>query len=81
MKDYEFHCGGGRGAWECDVTVSLTEKEEYSLKEYAQDHEMLDWDNPDKKIWFKVMKELEEQCDDDADFDDVVVWVPYGLKK
>ena len=63
------------------MTVSLNEDEETALREYAQDHEMLDWDNPDKKIWFKVMKELEEQCDDDADFDDVVVWVPYGLKK
>ena len=48
----------GAGFYPADMT-----KEEFNA-----------WDNPDKKIWFKVMKELEEQCDDDADFDNVVVW-------
>lgn len=83
MKKYEFLCGGDHGAWETYVTVNLTEDEESLLKEYASDdrNEMLYWEEPMDKIYEKVLKELEKQCDDELDANSLVVWVPFGLKE
>lgn len=82
LKKYEFHCGGDRGAWECDVTVSLTDEEEACLKEYAKDerNEFLGWYPPVDKIWSKAMKALEDQCDEDAELNDVVIWIPFKFR-
>lgn len=79
MKQCEFQCGGGRGAWECLVDVSLTDKEYSVLKEYKKDHEHLSMEQPVEEIYFKVMKALEEQCDEDADFSGIVIWPPFMM--
>lgn len=81
MKKYEFHCGGDHGAWECYVTVPLTEEEESILKAYSEstDDEFLYWDKPLDKVYSKVLKALDEQCDD-LDAESVVIWVPTGMR-
>ena len=79
MRTFDFQCGGGRGAWECIVSVPLSETEISVLKEYAKDNEHLELFPPTDKIYLKVIGELEKQCDEDADLDNVVIWVPFGI--
>lgn len=80
---HEFLCGGDHGAWECYVTVELTNEEEALLKEFASDerNEHLDWFPPMSGVYTKVLKELEEQCTDDLDMDSLVIWVPSEFRK
>ena len=81
MKEYEFLCGGDHGAWECLVTVKLTEEESSRLIAWAQNHEFLDYDRPVKDIYLKALAALDEQCDDeDLDANTIVIRVPTGLR-
>lgn len=79
MKTFEFQCGGDFGSWECMVTVQLTDEQAARLKDYAQDHEFLDSSDMED-IYENVMHSLELQCDEDAELNNVMVWVPFGLK-
>lgn len=83
MSSHEFLCGGDYGSWECLVDVRLNDEEETILKEFAKDdrNEHLDWFPPMDKIYKKVLKELEEQCDDELNTSSIVIWVPSEFKK
>ena len=82
MKSYEFLCGGDHGAWECYVTVELTEEEEKLLREFGSknQNDRLYWFAPMDKIYFKVVEELAKQCEDDLDMDSLVIWVPTEMR-
>ena len=81
MKTYEFQCGGDHGAWECMVDIQLDEIDSDILEEYSQSHEFLDYEDPVKNIYSKVYRALEAQCDDDADLNNIMIWVPFGIKR
>ena len=82
MSKHEFLCGGDYGAWECYVTVELTEEEETILREFASDdrNEHLDRFEPKGKIWKKVVKELKKQCEEELNMASLVIWIPSELR-
>ena len=83
MKKYEFLCGGDFGAWECLVDVWLTDEDITLLKKFGENelNEHLDWFPPMDKIYAKVLKALEEQCDDELNNNSLVIWIPSEFKK
>ena len=80
MKKYDFLCGGDHGAWECIVTVELTDEEASILKEEAKKDFCLSCFPPTEDIWCKVSEALEQECDDDLDMNSVVIWIPTELR-
>lgn len=80
MKEYDFLCGGDGGAWECTVTVKLSDEEAALLKEEAEKDFFLSAFPPTENIWCKVSEALAEQCDDDLDMNSVVIWIPTELR-
>lgn len=76
---HEFLCGGDYGAWECEVTVELTEKEENLLQEKHEEH--LYWFPPLDGIYNKVIAELEQQCTEEINLNSLVIWVPSEFRK
>ena len=80
MKKYEFLCGGDHGAWECLVTVSLTNEEAAIVKEQSKNDDQLTVFPPTTDIFLKVIRALEQDSLDEIDMDSVIVWIPHELR-
>ena len=73
---YSFTCGGEN--WESIVDVNLTDEEANLVR--STEMETLSSFEPTDGIFHKVQDKLALQCDDDADLDNIVVWIPAELR-
>ncbi len=70
---YRFSCGGIN--WECVVDIELTDEEANAIRSTGE--ETL---SSESEVYDRVYNAILDQCEDDSDIGDFIVWLPKELR-